>query len=52
MGKTYKHERKERKERSGILLGMILSGKTTKILGDRRDKRNKDERKSWRNEEW
>ena len=52
VSKTHKQERQYRKERSGIVLGMILSGKVTQVMRDRRDRRSKDARKSWQNEQW
>jgi len=52
VSKTHKQERQYRKERNGIVLGMILSGKTTQVMRDRRERRNKDARNHWSKEEW
>ena len=36
----------------GILLGMVLSGKYVKSIGDRRMKRQKDAKHSFKGEQW
>lgn len=40
------------KLRSGIAIGMFLSGKRVKIMRDRRNRRPKDARKDFKNETW
>lgn len=43
---------KAKREPNGIVLGMILSGKTTKVMRDRRKRRSKDHRNHFNNQEW
>lgn len=45
-------KKNKRDNRNGIVLGMILSGKTTKVMRDRRERRKKDARHSFQREEW
>lgn len=52
MGKTFKDNQEYKNKRSGIVLGMILSGKTTKVMRDKRDRRKKDNRNHFSREEW
>lgn len=58
MGKTYKREKMDKPERKfktgidGILEGMIMSGKYTRVMRDRRSRRAKDARRSFHNENW
>jgi hypothetical protein len=40
------------KVRNGIAYGMMLSGKTTKVMRDRRKRRSKDMRNHFSNQEW
>lgn len=46
--------KKKKKNRNNVAKGMIESGtgKSAGPMKDRRTKRNKDRKKSWKNEDW
>jgi len=58
MGKTYRREKQDKAEKrfktgiDGIVQGMILSGKVTRVMRDRRSRRMKDARRGFANENW
>ena len=51
MSKTNRKE-KPTSPRNGILLGLILAGKGTQVMRDRRKRREKDARRNPLREEW